>query len=90
MRGGHTPGPWRYQPTAGNHDYSVYAEQGNGRDVALVREFHEGNARLIAAAPDLLAFVAEYARVSCECDDVPGGCGPCRARALLARIEGGQ
>ncbi len=49
----HTPGPWTYKATAGNHDFAVYPEEA-GRDVALVREFHEANARLIAAAPDLL------------------------------------
>ena len=50
----HTPGPWIYKGTAGQHDYAVYAEA-TGRDVALVRDFDEANARLIAAAPDLLA-----------------------------------
>ncbi len=50
-----TPGPWTYQPTAGNHDFIVYSEGAPSRsDVALVRDFHEANARLIAAAPDLL------------------------------------
>lgn len=55
---GHTPGPWDYQATAGNHDFSVYGGE-TGRDIALVRDFDEANARLIAAAPDLLAF-AQY------------------------------
>ena len=46
----HTPGPWNYQATAGNHDYVIYGE--DGKDLALVRDFHEANARLIAALPD--------------------------------------
>ena len=50
----HTPGPWDYRALAGDHDYGVYAEGGDGRDLALVRDFHAGNARLIAAAPELL------------------------------------
>lgn len=45
---------WTYQATAGNHDFAVY-EESTGRDVALVRDFNEGHARLIAAAPELLA-----------------------------------
>ncbi len=49
----HTPGPWSYQATAGNHDFAVYPES-TGRDIALVRDFNEPNARLIASAPELL------------------------------------
>jgi hypothetical protein len=45
---------WNYQPLAGKHDFAVYNEE-TGGDVALVRNFDEPNARLIAAAPDLLA-----------------------------------
>lgn len=49
----HTPGPWTYQATAGNHDYAVYPEA-TGKCLALVRDFDEANARLITAAPELL------------------------------------
>lgn len=86
---GYTPGPWAVSRDAvpdWHVQSSVYAEA-SGVRVATAFE-SEGNARLIAAAPELAAFIVEYARVSCECDDVPAGCGPCRARALLARVEG--
>lgn len=53
----HTPGPWYYQATAGNHDYIIWPESASERDVALVRGEHLANARLIAAAPDLLEAV---------------------------------
>lgn len=56
-----TPGPWTYKATAGDHDFSVYPES-TGRDVALVRDFNEANARLIAAAPELLEAAREYLR----------------------------
>ena len=49
----HTPGPWMHVPSGGNHDYLVYPEA-TGRDVAIVRDFSEANARLIAAAPEML------------------------------------
>jgi hypothetical protein len=51
----HSPGPWTHHITAGDHDFLVYPE--NGRDtVALVYGGeNEANARLIAAAPELLA-----------------------------------
>ena len=48
----HTKGPWDLHATAGNHDFSIYGD--DGKDIALVRDFHEANARLIAAAPELL------------------------------------
>jgi len=50
----HTPGPWAFQALAGHHDFAVY-DQETGRDIALVRNFNEPNAALIAAAPELLA-----------------------------------
>jgi len=48
----HTPGPWEYQPLAGNHDHAIYSEP-DGVDLALVRNNHTANARLIAAAPEM-------------------------------------
>jgi hypothetical protein len=84
----HTPGPWAYQSTAGNHDFAVY-EESTGRDVALVRDFSEANARLITAAPNLLDWVSSRVIVCCG---LLGGtaCGACEeARFILANIEVG-
>jgi hypothetical protein len=60
----HTPGPWRYVPfgSRGKH-YDIYGPRTedlasvNGNDGGDEPEFYpsEANARLIAAAPDLLA-----------------------------------
>lgn len=59
-----TPGPWHYQSLAGKHEFAVYADSTNGGDVALVRDFNEGNAALSAAAPELLeACKLAYARL---------------------------
>jgi hypothetical protein len=83
----HTPGPWAYQATAGNHDFAIYPEA-TGRDLALVRDFNEANARLIAAAPDLLAALRALLAVY---DVELGGIGhreAREARALLTRIAG--
>jgi len=86
-----TPGPWHYNPTAGGHDFSVYAEHGNGRDLALVREAHEPNARAIAAVPDLIAALGTL----CDCfdgtfepDTVVQRYHLQKARALLTHVEG--
>lgn len=54
----HTAGPWTYKPTASlGPQYAVYSEtDSRGQDVAIVYSAHNGeaNARLIAAAPELL------------------------------------
>lgn len=79
-----TPGPWMYQATASDHDYIVYPES-TGRDVALVRDFNEANARLIAAAPDL--YEALRLAIS-EGDMGPTGTAGKAARAAVAKAEG--
>lgn len=62
MNNTHTPGPWIHGLYAGGHQASVYSEV-TGLDVALVYNPDGGDARLIAAAPVMLATlrdVAEY------------------------------
>lgn len=48
-----TAGNWSYKATAGNHDFAIYPEE-TGKDIALVRDFNEANAQVIAALPKLL------------------------------------
>lgn len=71
MSAAHTPGPWVYgnwstgkhgeMPDSGWVDVWAPTEAGNGLPFAACKHGDvEANARLIAAAPDLLAFVAEY------------------------------
>jgi hypothetical protein len=74
----HTPGPWTYQPTAGNHDFAAYPEA-TGRDVALVRDFNEANARLIAAAPELLGALRLFVALDPRCHRGVTQCGECAA-----------
>ena len=52
----HTPGPWTATPTAGHetHGQSVVYAEADGKDVAVIYD-GKANARLIAAAPELLA-----------------------------------
>ena len=59
MKTQHTPGPWTHKATASlGPQYAVYGESDRtGRDVAVVYNNGneaEANARLIAAAPELL------------------------------------
>lgn len=65
----HTPGPWHwtneYQARdlsdtwslIGGNGYGILSCDGLGNSPP---EFHKANARLIAAAPDLLAFAQEF------------------------------
>jgi hypothetical protein len=65
LQGKHTPGPWEVKRSGSGYPYQVHAPNGNHvKDVTRwasisVPSLPEGeaNARLIAAAPDLLAIV---------------------------------
>lgn len=88
----HTPGPWMYEPsTQARYSWLVLtADFDEDRNVGTVicrtsDGISEADARLIAAAPDLLEFARECARVDSDC-------GPMirdAARAAIARAEGG-
>jgi hypothetical protein len=53
----HTPGPWAYEqwPDSGGFPRPVVVAQGSRAVACVSREDGYANARLIAAAPDLLA-----------------------------------
>src|SRR5690606_11039817 len=61
----HTPGPWKSE-YHGKESHAIIGGSANGRDWTIIAEIHDpvgyvprsersANARLIAAAPDLLA-----------------------------------
>jgi hypothetical protein len=58
-RGEHTPGPWTAKPTPASSyfDWSVEAKSGPGRvmSIGVMTDNTVADAKLIAAAPDLLA-----------------------------------
>ena len=80
----HTPGPWHVSRSG--IDRLVYADSEHAFDLAIVRSGGDddevnANARLIAAAPDLLAalkWVIDYA---------PTGPDAARCRAAIAAAE---
>lgn len=83
-----TPGPWHYHATAGHHDFLIYAEA-TGRDIALVRDFNEANARLIVKAPEMRRLLARFAdkmRTLAGYDYLEDEAA--EARTLLAEMEG--
>ena len=58
----HTKGNWIYSKYS--TDFGVYSEDGDGRDIAIVREYKsaeeaEANASLMAASPKLLESLNE-------------------------------
>jgi hypothetical protein len=57
----HTPGPWH--DAEGSHGHYVAVKASTGRTIARVSwgENDAANARLIAAAPDLLALIRAWA-----------------------------
>jgi len=84
-----TPGPWVVGDPGSSTEYMIYCDNALGTAVATVKfapldltgwshEERIANARLIAAAPCMGAYVRKRAEAG---DD--------DARALLARIEGG-
>jgi len=85
----HTPGPWAIETDrdAGhsNHQrHHIFAIVGGGNRLAVCcyKQNEEANARLIAAAPDLLEALKE----ALEIGDLEGWC--IRARAAIAKAEG--
>jgi hypothetical protein len=105
MTTAHTPGPWRQgngyywgegYAICGDHGI-VAGVVGKGYPCGLGRHPEsDANARLIAAAPELLAALERFAALPCtmpqggHCSMVhPGAfCAPCHARAAVARARG--
>ena len=88
----HTPGPWRANYRRIEHGPVVAGDGFLVATVSLDAPEHEANARLIAAAPEMVVLLRELSDVWAE--------GPVskaslksnglarKARALLAKIEG--
>lgn len=86
MTTSHTPGPWVAVelPTA----IAIKSHMGNVANIqrGSMREQQQANARLIAAAPDLLeALKAFVNHGSCFDDDDME-----KARAAIAKVQGGE
>lgn len=60
MSNRHTSGPWSVEPR-GNLKARQFIEAGEFRIAECITRDHEANARLIAAAPDLLAALQDLA-----------------------------
>lgn len=103
--GAHTPGPWEVTATPGTPrvrpmrltSYHAISPDG-GPALAVLpngrRDIQDANARLIAAAPDLLEALESIALAPCACipPEIEGEstivCHGCIARAAIAKAEG--
>jgi hypothetical protein len=92
----HTPGPWKVNatPHSSNQDWVVLDSGTNGRNkrvCAVYSDNDEADARLIAAAPELLEALIGLLD---EVNDMSGRCGwmgngfRAKAHAALAKARG--
>lgn len=89
----HTQGPWYFHGReifgdGGSISFATVFEPSHG----LTEQEQRANARLIAAAPELLAALKEVdphnpRRSDCN-ERACGNCSTCRARAAIAKAEG--
>lgn len=88
---GHTPGPWTVEPGLLSAFHFEAVVCWRAREERLTGKTIRANARLIAAAPEMLDHIREWAAI--DCSEYPQHCPhddlciTCRARALLAQIE---
>jgi hypothetical protein len=88
----HTPGPWHVDGLTRSGDVAVWSVHPFNQAMHSVASAHNtADARLIAAAPEMLEALGE---VISAYDGMTGvilpGTWLKRARALLARVEGGK
>lgn len=100
--GEHSPGPWRWEWHADDRDdndetdWRILRDADGKRLLSEILAVSDANARLIAAAPRLLAALREWSSYPCDtrssmampsnaCELMP--CRPCRTRALLAELS---
>lgn len=85
----HTPGPWRI----GDAGWSVFEPPTGGTPKLVASVTNKANARLIAAAPELLAALKEYVdrhEADCMAGQKPNGLPEYdQAIAAIAKAEGG-
>lgn len=89
---GASPGPWRWSHGWIEAGDKMVCEMASAEG----QEQEAANARLIAAAPEMLDVIRRWAQETCwsrqydgnpTCAEGRGACGPCQSRALIARLE---
>ena len=89
-----TPGPWQLSCIDGVEDSLMVGGGDDGSDIVTdIRDRDEANARLIAAAPDLLAQCKEFEK--CLTHLINSGDSGAdlerdKLREVLAKVDGGE
>lgn len=83
-----TPGPWRYIKSGRNNLWHIEREENGAPVCSIPKGGSEPNARLIAAAPDLLAAIKAMVEHYGDHDDDFSAEARAQARAALAKAEG--
>lgn len=99
-RAGFTPGPWSadggsgyvmaedgQMPVCEVRGWGYLSTRRESEDAAAAEQ--DANARLISAAPDLLAALRPFAAFACEETGDDCECNNCRARAAIRKAVGG-
>ena len=90
MKSNFTPGPWIETPTTGNPSkpytvrMDVVTTSGEWNPAFVAGDILPADARLIAAAPDLLAALERLAHPMADDEDLD------YAREVIAKAKGGQ
>ena len=93
MQTKHTPGPWAYRDANNNTDAIIVFNPRKGHELAILRNGNEANARLIAAAPELLSVALALDDIAERIDHDPDsalGELVARARAAIAKATGAE
>ena len=94
-----TPGPWQISELRHPkrpHDMAMIATGAGKQCIDCTNsgdtpDEDNGNASLIAAAPELWEFARECAmNYDCECKFNRARCRACNAKALLSKVEGAE
>ncbi len=83
----HTPGPWHTYLSHKDINRHIACKDGN----SIAKEVHHANARLIAAAPELLEQCKHLEKViRCRLPEMDADIELAKLREVLAKVEGGE
>ncbi len=82
----HTPGPWHTYLSHKDINRHIACKDGN----SIAKEVHHANARLVAAAPELLEQCKHLEKViRCRLPEMDADIELAKLREVLAKVEGG-
>lgn len=88
----HTPGPWEYSTTyMGKSEVYIGTDEKTGGHCVVYSKNHYKDARLIAAAPELLEQCKYLGKIiRCRLPEMDADIELAKLREVLAKVEGGE